>query len=82
MSWFERFATEGLYLPAFMVAFGLLVVLRAPATKRLTADEVDAAPSWVRPLARLNSERFQRLGGRFVVGGAVFIAVLRVAQKY
>ena len=80
MGWFEKFATQGLYLPAFMVAFGSLVVLRAPHTAVLTEDQILAAPVWVRSLARLNSERLQRRGGWTTIGIAVFIAILRLSR--
>ena len=79
MGWFETFSTKGLYSPAFMIAFGSLVILRAPSTKILSEDEILAAPAWIRWLARRNSEEFQRRCGWTMIGGAVFIAMLRIA---
>ena len=76
--WFERFASEGLYFPAFMIAFGSLVVLRASSHPVLTEDQIVAAPRWVRWLLPKDMERSQRRGGWTIIGFAVFIALLRL----
>ena len=78
--WFERFSSEGLYFPAFMIAFGSLVVLRAASHPVLTEDQIVAAPKWVRWLIPKDMERSQRLGGWTMIGLAVFIALLRLRQ--
>lgn len=79
MSWFETFASKGLYLPAFTIAFGSLVVLRAPSTRTLSENEILAGPAWIRWLARRNSERLQRSCGWTIIGFAVFTAIIRIA---
>lgn len=80
MNLFVRFSTEGMDFPAFMTAFGSIVVLRAPSTKTLTENELEAVPAWLRRLARLNSERLQRAGGWAMICGGIFIAMLRIAH--
>ena len=80
MGWFETFASEGLYFPAVMIAFGSLVVLRAPFQPVLTAEQIDAAPAWTRWLIS-NPERLHRRGGWIIIGFAVFIAVMRIATQ-
>ena len=73
MGWFQAFATDGLYFPAFMIAFGSVVILRAPSTKILSENEIRAIPVWMQGLARLNSERLQRRGGWTIIGSSVLI---------
>lgn len=46
MELFVRFATEGLYFPALMIAFGSLIILRAPFQPSLSPEEVANAPPW------------------------------------
>lgn len=79
MSWFQTFARDGLYFPAFMFAFGSLVVLRAPSTKTPSENDIRAIPVWMQGLARLNSERFQRHSGWTIIGFSVLIAIMRIA---
>ena len=44
MGLFERFATQGVYFQVFMIAFGLLVVLRAPFQKNLSVSRYEKRP--------------------------------------
>ena len=81
MEFFQRFATEGLYSPVVMIAFGSLVVLRAPFQPVLTAEQINDAPAWMRWLISSNPERLQRRGGWIIIGFAVFIAVVRIAAR-
>ncbi|MBB5716259.1 hypothetical protein [Sphingomonas aerophila] len=81
MQWFERFATEGLLLPALEVAFGSLVVLRASSTRQLTKDQLDEAPAWIRWLAQLNSERLHRRCGWVMIVSALLIAIMRISAQ-
>ena len=79
MGWFQTFASDGLYFPALMIAFGSLVVLRAPSTKTLSENEIRAIPVWMQGLARLNSERLQRRIGWTIIGFSALIAMMRIA---
>jgi ribose/xylose/arabinose/galactoside ABC-type transport system permease subunit len=80
MGWFELFASQGLYFPAFMVAFGSLVVLRSSSHVALTKEQILAAPPWVRWLIPKNFERSQRRGGWTIIGFAILIALLRLSR--
>jgi hypothetical protein len=80
MGLFERFATEGIYLPAFMIAAGSLVVLRAPFQKNLSSEQIEAAPRWGRWLLRMDQPRFHRRSGWFTICVAIFIVVLKLAN--
>ena len=81
MGWLERFASEGLYLPVVMIAFGSHIVLQAPFQSVLTPEQFNAAPAWMRWLITSNPERHQRRGGWIIIGFAVFIAVVRIATR-
>ena len=80
MGLFERFATEGVYFQAFMIASGTLLVLRAPYQRNLTGEQIQAAPSWARWLLRMDQPRFQRWSGWFIIGVAVMIIGLKLAN--
>ena len=80
MGLFERFATEGVYFQAFMIASGTLLVLRAPYQRNLTSEQIQAAPSWARWLLRMDQPRFQRWSGWFIIGVAVMIIGLKLAN--
>jgi ribose/xylose/arabinose/galactoside ABC-type transport system permease subunit len=81
MQWFQRFATEGLMLPAFMMAFGSLVVLRASSTLQLTKDQIDEAPSWMRWIATIDSARLQRRCGWAIIAFALVAVIMRVSVQ-
>jgi hypothetical protein len=81
MGWFGRFATQGLYFPALMIAFGSLVVLRAPFQQRLSTQQIQAAPPWARWLLRINSPRLHQRCGWAIIGLAIIIAVVRIARR-
>lgn len=78
MGLFERFATEGVYLQAFMIAAGSLLVLRAPFEKNLSSEQIEAAPRWGRWLLRKDQRRYQRRSGWFIIGVAVFVIALKL----
>jgi hypothetical protein len=80
MGLFERFATEGVYLEAFMIASGTLLVLRAPHQNNLTSDQIQEAPAWGRWMLRMDQPRVHRWSGWFIIGVAVVIAGLKLAN--
>jgi hypothetical protein len=79
MEWFYSFATEGLVFPAFMVAFGSLVILRAPSTPKLTENQIAVGPKWLQWLVRKDSETLQRRSGWAMIACAVIVAILRLS---
>ena len=81
MELFERFATEGLYFPAVMIAFGSLVILRAPFQPPLSPEEFASASPWMRWLISEDPERNQRRGGWIIVGCAIFSAMVRLGTR-
>ena len=80
MGLFERFATEGVYLQAFMIAAGSLVVLRSPFQQNLSSEQIEAAPRWGRWLLRIDQPRFHRRSGWFTIGMAVIIILIKLAK--
>lgn len=81
MDWFERFATEGLYFPAVMIAFGSLVVLRAPSERSLPPEQIERAPAWGRWLLRMNGPRLHWRCGWVTIGFAIVIAAVRIQHS-
>ena len=81
MDLFIRFATEGLYFPAVMIAFGSLIILRAPSESPLPPDQFASAPPWLRWIISENPERRQRRGGWIIVAAAAFTAIMRLATS-
>lgn len=78
MGLFERFATQGVYLQAFMIAAGSLLVLRAPFQQNLTDEQIQAAPAWLRWSLRKDTRRYHRRSGWFIISVAVFIIALKL----
>lgn len=81
MQWFHSFATEGLALPAFVAAFGSLVILRASATPKLTDHQVAFGPNWLQWLARKDSKTLQRRSGWTMIACAVIMTILHLAAQ-
>jgi hypothetical protein len=80
MELFERFATQGVYFQVFMIAFGSLVVIRAPFQQNLSSEQIQAAPAWVRWLVRMDQPRLHRWGGWLTIGGSVIIIAVKFAN--
>jgi hypothetical protein len=78
MGLFERFVTQGVYFQAFTIAFGSLVVLRAPFQRSLSREQIQSAPAWSRWLLRLDQPRLHRRGGWFMIGVSVIIIVVKL----
>ena len=78
--WLGHFALEGLALPAFLCAFGALVILMAPTTPVVSAKDSAGAPAWLRRLALANSPKLQRYCGWIMVVLAILIAVGRLTR--
>lgn len=82
MELFERFATQGVYFQAFMIASGSLVVLRAPFQQNLSSEQIQAFPAWARWLLRMDQTRLHRRVGWFIIGWSAIIAALKVAHGF
>ena len=80
MELFERFATQGVYFQAFMIAFGSLIVLRAPFQKNPSKEQIRSVPAWSRWLLRMDQPRLHRRGGWFTIGAAVIIIALKLVN--
>jgi hypothetical protein len=78
MDLFERFATQGIYLQVFMIAFGSLVVLCAPFQRNLPSEQIESAPRWGRWLLRTDQPRLHRRSGWFTICTAVAIITLKL----
>jgi hypothetical protein len=78
MGLFERFATQGIYLQAFMIAAGSLLVLRAPFENNLTREQIEAAPRWARWMLREDLQRYQRRSGWFIISVAMLIIAFKL----
>jgi hypothetical protein len=74
---FRSFALDGLFLPAFLVAFGSAVVLMAGHRWRPTLDDLARAQPFIRYLATRN---WDRPGGFFMIGCGVLLALLRMMR--
>jgi hypothetical protein len=80
MGLFERFATEGVYLQAFMIAAGSLLVLRAPFQNNLSNEQIATVPRWGRWLLRMDQPRLHRRSGWFMIGIAVATIALKLVN--
>lgn len=79
MEWFYSFATEGLLLPAFMVAFGSLVILRGPSSPKLNEAQFGEGPRWLQWLARADSSTLQRRSGWTMIVCAIILTIVRLS---
>jgi hypothetical protein len=80
MDLFVRFATQGVYLQAFMIAAGCLLVLRAPFQQNLSNEQIESAPRWGRWLLRMDQPRFHRRSGWFMIIVAAAIIALKLVN--
>jgi hypothetical protein len=80
MELFVRFATQGVYFQALVIAAGSLVVLRAPFQKNLSTEQIKAAPCWWRWLIRVDQPRFHRMGGWSIIGVSVVTIIAKLAN--
>ena len=74
---FRSFALDGLFLPAFLVAFGSAMILMAGHRRRPTFDDLERAHPVIRYLATRN---WDRPGGFFMIGCGVLVALLRLMR--
>ena len=76
MDAFTAFATEGLLLPAVMIAIGTTMVLGAPFFHTHSKEDVAGHhPAFQYPATR----QWARPGGFFAIALGIFIAVLRLS---
>ena len=78
MDWLRTFGSEGFYFPAFVVAFGSLVLLCRPFQTKLTPQQIEEASPWYRWLLRHDWEKW---GAWVMVSGGIFDALLKVAMR-
>ena len=77
MDWFRTFASEGLYFQAFSIAFGSLVLLRAPYRRKLTSDQIGNVRPALRWLLIYDWERWSAWG---IIAISIAVAVLKMTR--
>jgi hypothetical protein len=76
MYWFRSFALDGMWLPAFQIAFGSAIIIGAYRQKPRPED----GPSNKFDVSHLTSRRWQARLGWFMIAGALLTAILRLTR--
>ena len=74
MYWFQAFALDGMWLPAFQVASGAAIIIAAYRQNPRPED----VPSIKFDFSQLTSRRWQARLGWFILAGGLLTAILRL----
>ena len=76
MHLFQSFALDGLWFPAFQIAFGTAMIIRA--YRQMQRPEGASANSF--QFSQLSSRRWQARAGWVMIAGGLLTAILRLTR--